>query len=71
MIRTLKDATVHRYYYATHQEFKDHLQTYLMAYNLARRLKTLKGLHPSSISVIASRLSLAVLPSVRTITLWD
>lgn len=46
MIRTLKDATVHRYYYATHQELKDHLQTYLMAYNLARRLKTLKGLTP-------------------------
>lgn len=46
MIRTLKDATVHRYYYGTHQEFKDHLQTYLMAYNLARRLKTLKGLTP-------------------------
>ena len=46
MIRTLKDATVHRYYYTTHQELKDHLQTYLMAYNLARRLKTLKGLTP-------------------------
>ena len=46
MIRTLKDATVYRYYYATHQEFKDHLQLYLMAYNVARRLKTLKGLTP-------------------------
>ena len=46
MNRTLKDATVHRYYYATHQQLREHLATFLMAYNLAKRLKTLKGLTP-------------------------
>lgn len=44
MKRTLKEATVYRYYYDTHQQLRDHLATFLMAYNLAKRLKTLKGL---------------------------
>ena len=46
MIRTLKDATVHRYYYESHNQFKEHLDLYLLAYNVGRRLKTLKGLTP-------------------------
>ena len=46
MIRTLKDATVHRFYYESHKEFKEHLDLYLLAYNVGRRLKTLKGLTP-------------------------
>lgn len=46
MNRTLKDATVHRYFYETHQQLRDHLTTFLAAYNLAKRLKTLKGLTP-------------------------
>ena len=46
MNRTLKDATVKRYYYQTHQQLKEHLQTFLMAYNFAKRLKTLRGLTP-------------------------
>lgn len=46
MNRTLKDATVHRYFYETHQALRDHLATFLMAYNFAKRLKTLKGLTP-------------------------
>ena len=46
MNRTLKDATVHRYFYETHQQLRDHLATFLMAYNFAKRLKTLKGLTP-------------------------
>jgi transposase InsO family protein len=46
MNRTIKDATVKRYYYQTHEQLKAHLQTFLMAYNFARRLKTLKGLTP-------------------------
>lgn len=46
MNRTLKDATVYRYYYDTHQQLQEHLQTFLMAYNLAKRLKTLDGLTP-------------------------
>ncbi len=46
MNRTLKEATVYRYYYDTHQQLRAHLTTFVMAYNFAKRLKTLKGLTP-------------------------
>jgi transposase InsO family protein len=44
MNRTIKDATVKRYFYDTHEQLKAHLTDFLKAYNFARRLKTLKGL---------------------------
>ncbi len=34
------------FYYQSHDQLKNHLQAFLMAYNFARRLKTLKGLTP-------------------------
>jgi transposase InsO family protein len=46
MNRTLKDATVKKYHYQSHHHLKEHLQAFLMAYNFAKRLKTLKGLTP-------------------------
>ena len=46
MNRTLKEATVQRYHYASHDQLKAHLATFLMAYNFAKRLKTLRGLTP-------------------------
>ena len=46
MNRTIKEATVKRYHYQSHEQLKTHLQTFLMAYNFARRLKTLNGLTP-------------------------
>jgi transposase InsO family protein len=46
MNRTLKEATVKKYYYETHDHLKAHLHTFLMAYNFAKRLKALKGLTP-------------------------
>ena len=46
MNRTLKDATVRRYYYDTHDQLRGHLGDFLAAYNFARRLKTLRGLTP-------------------------
>ncbi len=46
MNRTLKEATVKRYYYDTHEQLKQHLYTFVNAYNFAKRLKTLKGLTP-------------------------
>jgi len=46
MNRTLKEATVKRYHYETHQQLKEHLSQFLAAYNFAKRLKTLKGLTP-------------------------
>ena len=46
MNRTLKDATVRRYYYDSHDQLRAPLQLCLDAYNYARRLKTLRGLTP-------------------------
>lgn len=46
MNRTIKDATVKRYHYGSHDQLKSHLHSFLMAYNFARRLKTLKELTP-------------------------
>ena len=46
MNRTIKDATVRRYYYDTHGQLREHLRLFLDAYNYARRLKALRGLTP-------------------------
>ncbi len=46
MNRTLKEATVRRYHYQSHDQLREHLDGFLMAYNHAKRLKTLKGLTP-------------------------
>ena len=44
--RTLKDATVRRYHYTTIEQLNEHVQTFLRAYNHAKRLKKLKGKTP-------------------------
>lgn len=46
MNRTLKDATVKTFTYTSHEQLKEHLHAYLMAYNFAKRLKSLKGKTP-------------------------
>ena len=46
MNRTIKEATVKRFHYETHDELRTHLADFVSAYNFARRLKTLKGLTP-------------------------
>jgi transposase InsO family protein len=46
MNRTIKEATVKRFYYETHDQLRSHLADFVTAYNFARRLKTLKGLTP-------------------------
>jgi transposase InsO family protein len=46
MNRTLKDATVRRYHYGSHDELRTHLALFLDAYNHARRLKAIRGLTP-------------------------
>jgi len=51
MNRTLKDATVNRYYYRSHDQLKEHLDTFICAYNFAKRLKTLNGLTPYEVVV--------------------
>ena len=46
MNRTIKEATVKRYHYETHEHLRQHLSHFVAAYNYARRLKTLKELTP-------------------------
>ena len=46
MNRTIKEATVKRYHYETHDQLRQHLGDFVAAYNFGRRLKTLKGLTP-------------------------
>ena len=46
MNRTIKDATVKRFYYESHDQLRQHLADFVSAYNFARRLKTLRGLTP-------------------------
>ena len=46
MNRTIKDATVKRFHYDSHDQLRTHLNDFLAAYNFARRLKTLGGLTP-------------------------
>ena len=46
MNRTLKEATVQRYHYDSHEQLTQHLDIFVSAHNFGRRLKTLKGLTP-------------------------
>ena len=46
MNRTIKEATVSRYFYETHEQLTAHLDNFVSAYNFGRRLKALKGLTP-------------------------
>src|SRR5918995_572775 len=46
MNRTIKDATVKRFHYESHDQLRAHLADFVAAYNFGRRLKTLKGLTP-------------------------
>jgi hypothetical protein len=46
MNRTIKDATVKRFHYDDHDQLRNHLASFISAYNFGRRLKTLKGLTP-------------------------
>ena len=44
MNRTIKEATVQRYHYDSHNQLLTHLNDFVAAYNFAKRLKTLSGL---------------------------
>ena len=46
MNRTVKEATVRRYHYDSHDQLRQHLHDFIDAYNFARRLKALGGLTP-------------------------
>jgi hypothetical protein len=42
MVRTIKDATVKSFHYASIQELRRHVADWLVAYNFAKQLKALK-----------------------------
>jgi hypothetical protein len=44
MNRTIKHATVKRSFYETHDQLRTHLGDFVYAYNVARRLKTIRRL---------------------------
>ena len=44
---TIKDPTVKRFHYESHDGFYTYRQIFIDAYNYARRLKTLRGLTPA------------------------
>ena len=46
MNRTIKEATVKRFHYESHDQLRVHLADFMAAYNFARRPKTLSGLTP-------------------------
>ncbi|GLQ67463.1 hypothetical protein GCM10007870_30480 [Gluconobacter kondonii] len=46
MNRTIKEATVKRFHYDSHEQLRTHLNDFMAAYNFGRRLKTLSGLTP-------------------------
>jgi hypothetical protein len=68
MNRTLKDATVKKYHHETHDHLKAHLHAFLLAYNFAKRRKTLKGLPPMSTSANAGKISQNAVRSLHTIS---
>ena len=43
---TIKEATAKRFHYQSTQELNGYLQAFLLVYNHAKRLKTLRGLTP-------------------------
>lgn len=48
MIRTIKDATVKRFHYESHEQLRRHLRDFIDAYNFARRLKSLTHTNSSA-----------------------
>ncbi len=49
MHRTIKEATVKRYFYEDRDQLRRHFDLFVDTYNHARRLKTLKGLTPAQV----------------------
>ena len=46
MNRTVKDATVKTYHYATHTDLEAHVRAFVAAYNFAKHLKALRWQTP-------------------------
>jgi transposase InsO family protein len=71
MNRTIKEATVRRFYYESHDQLRNHLADFVAAYNFARRLKTLKGLTPYEFICKACAAQSSASPSIHSIKCRD
>ena len=71
MNRTIKEATVKRHHYDSHDQLRRHLQDFIEAYNFGRRLKTLKGLTPYEYSCNALFLNRIDSASIQSIKCQD
>ncbi len=65
MNRTLKDATVKRYHYDSHDQLRTHLKLFLDAYNHARRLKHFRAVATRYEKHAANYLALVKLAATR------
>ena len=68
---TIKKATVQRFHYQTIDEFNEHLQAFLLAYNHAKRLKTMRGLTPHKFVCAHGKRSRLSSPRTRPTSRWD
>ena len=71
MSRTIKKATVQRLPDQTTQELNEHLHAFLLAYNHAKRLKTLHGFTPHEFVCAQWQRNPTTLPDTRPSLLWD
>ena len=46
MNRTIKDITVRRFHYGSHDQLRQHLADFVAVYSFARRFETLRALTP-------------------------
>ena len=46
MNRIIKEATVKYFYHKIYDQLREHLTNFVVAYNFAKRFKTLEGLKP-------------------------
>lgn len=60
MNRTIKETTVQRCHYPTTVELNQHLQAFPLAYNHAKRPKTLRGLTPHEFACAQSQTNPAI-----------
>ena len=67
----IKDATVKRFHYVSHDQLRQHLADFVAAYNLGRRLKTLKGSRPTSSSASSGLPTHSASPPTRSTKCQD
>ena len=71
MNRTIKDATVKRFHYDSHDQLRRHLDDFVAAYNFARRLSVCAASRLTSSSAKPGPISRNALPKTRTMKCRD